>query len=793
MGAGAASRRNALNRWASGTWSATVKLILGRVVSHFVCSIALCGVGLTVHAQEPAPAAATTAAVDPAPVIEALDQLDAWVGSGENGDRWRSFIQADQLRANLAKGADVDPTQLAATLKRLSGDANGLQLAPFHKLRSALAEYLKTVRAQFSGDFAKLSRESLGDQDPLKPEEFAQVRATMRDKSRALEQALGSDTPLARNWKKFLLWDELAPHFADDVEVNRGSLADLDNVLQRFRANQPGLELPVFTDAARAIARYRALASWAAAAKSRDLRADYERLLNSLGEELQRHLERPTTETAWQVGRILGVIDALGHSADFVATVRDRFAQKNISAVVSANFVERMPNRSVNQVRPVRDCILGTNIFGSACTLGTVRYELQSADDKVQLMIYLDGEANSNTRGYNGPVRINSQGNTVYTASKQITISDEAFEADPAVAHVDTHTRIKSIQKTGGQFGANLIENIAWKRASQSKRQAELISAEHTRQNVIQEFNERVAKELGDARLRYQTKIRDPLTRRGVTPEYLKMNSSPDGVFVESTFAARNQLAANNSAPELKPGLDLALQIHESAVNNYLPFALASARISQQTADQRPNLEGDVPNWIKVLSAKNPQLAAAAATGAAVVDSAAEKIDEVVNGQADERGPNDPPALPPFKPYSITLNAEAPVGIRFDDGKVVIRIRASKLVSEDAEYDNWDFILAYAITQQDDRVVLKRVGEIEVFPTGFDPAWDKQLTAQQSCFRSTLAKNMNARANAGESFPAEIPIDPIHISNVGTLLLNQLEAKDGWLTLGWILPPPAAQ
>ena len=122
----------------------------------------------------------------------------------------------------------------------------------------------------------------------------------------------------------------------------------------------------------------------------------------------------------------------------------------------------------------------------------------------------------------------------------------------------------------------------------------------------------------------------------------------------------------------------------------------------------------------------------------------------------------------------------------------MIRIRASKLVSEDAEYDNWDFILAYAITQQDDRVVLKRVGEIEVFPTGFDPAWDKQLTAQQSGFRSTLAKNMNARANAGESFPAEIPIDPIHISNVGTLLLNQLEAKDGWLTLGWILPPPAA-
>ena len=770
-----------------------MKLILWRVVSHFAFLAAGCCGVMAIHAQEPSTPASgvPAAAVDAAAVVDALDQLNAWLGTGANGDRWRSYIEADQLRAELGKSGDVDPAKLAASLKRLSGDADGLQLAPFQKLRAALAEYLKTVRSQFSGDFAKLAWEARGDHEPLTPEDFAQLRATMRDKARALEQAMGVDTPLARNWKKFLLWDELTPHFADDFEVNRASLLNLDNVLLRFRANQPGLELPVFTDTARAIARYRALATWAAAAKSRDLRADYERLLKSLGEELQRHLERPTTETAWQVGRILGVIDAFGHSADFVAAVRDRFAQKNISAAVSVNFVERMPNRDVNQVRPVRDCILGTNIFGSAHTLGTVRYELQPADDKVVLMVYLDGEANSRTRGYNGPVRINSQGHTVYTASERIAITDEAFEADPAVAHVDTRTRINSIQKTGGQFGANLIEKVAWKRASQSKRQAELISAEHTRQNVIQEFNERVARDLGDARLRYQTKIRDPLTRRGVTPEYLKMNSSPDGVAIESTFAARNQLAADNAAPELKPGLDLALQIHESAVNNYLPLALASARISQQTADQPPNLEGNVPNWIKVLSAKNPQFGAAAATGAAVVDSASKKIDEIVEGQADERGPNAPPALPPFKPYSITLNAEAPVGIRFEDGKVVIRIRASKLVSEDVEYDNWDFIITYAITQQGDQVVLKRVGEIEVFPTGFDPAWDKQLTAQQSGFRSTLAKNMNARANAGESFPAEIPIDPVHVANVGTLLLNQLEAKDGWLTIGWILPPAA--
>jgi hypothetical protein len=199
-------------------------------------------------------------------------------------------------------------------------------------------------------------------------------------------------------------------------------------------------------------------------------------------------------------------------------------------------------------------------------------------------------------------------------------------------------------------------------------------------------------------------------------------------------------------------------------------------------------LQGDVPNWIKALSVTSPRLAAAAATGAEIVEEASETIAEVVEGEQDEREEAEAKA-PPFKPYSITLNAEAPIGVRLDDGKMAIRVRASRLVSDDAEYANWDFIVTYQITTEGDRILLRRVGDIEVFPTGFDPAWERQLSAQQSGFRSTLAKNMNARARAGQSFPAEIPVEPIRISRFGTLLLHELQADEGWLTVSWVLPP----
>jgi hypothetical protein len=409
-----------------------------------------------------------------------------------------------------------------------------------------------------------------------------------------------------------------------------------------------------------------------------------------------------------------------------------------------------------------------------------VHYEVLDSTDSVQLAIHLDGTAYSRTRGYNGPVRINSSGRTTFWAYQHVTLTNDDFITSPGVADADTRTQIRSIQKTGGKFGHRLIERIAWKRAGQQKRQAERIASSHARDRVLNEFEENVVRDLAAARLRYEAQVVAPLVRRGVTPEYLQMRSGAGGVFVETLFAGRTQLGAAGLPPPMMPDHDLALQVHESAVNNFLPLALASARISQQTADVPPVLEGDVPNWLKLLSVTRPKLGAAVAAGADIVEEAQEQIAEAIDAPQ--------PELPPFKPYSITLNAESPASARFDDGHIVIRVRAASLASDEREHTNWDFVVTYKITHQASRILLVRVGEIEVFPTGFDPDWPTQLTAEQTSFRNVLKGNMNERANAGQSFPKEIPIEPVRLSQFGVLVLRELVADDGWLTIGWKLP-----
>ena len=182
-------------------------LSLRRVASLFALSIVACGGGLAAHAQESPPAAVDAApAVDPAPVIAALDQLDAWVGAGANGDRWRNFIKSRPACGPNSPRApkSIRPTR-CSRCRSCQAKANGLQLAPFQQA-ARRARRLFEVRSaqQFNGDFAKLAWAARGDHQPLTPKSSPDSATTMRDKARELDRAMGGNTPLARNWKKFL-------------------------------------------------------------------------------------------------------------------------------------------------------------------------------------------------------------------------------------------------------------------------------------------------------------------------------------------------------------------------------------------------------------------------------------------------------------------------------------------------------------------------------------------------------------------------------------------------------------
>ncbi|MEM8947192.1 MAG: hypothetical protein AAGD11_18605 [Planctomycetota bacterium] len=627
---------------------------------------------------------------------------------------------------------------------------------------------------------AELARSARDAHEPIDDQRLEAVRSRLRTASMRMFQRLGGDdSRLAAGWKTYLRWPFVEAHLADDVQITGQSLRDIDATLRRLRSNQPGLEHPVFVNTADELEQYRELAFWYALGQRRDTRPRYNNFLAELEKQITRNQEQPTVESTRQIGKIVGLIRQLGHSPEVADAVRQAFNQSNVLVEVSTAAMQAIAERPVTETLPVRDCILGATVRGTANSCGVLGVRPIPASDHAELELQLAGNIQSHTLSYKKPVRVRSTGSTDFVATKRVEVSDERFRLLPSIASARTKTQTRSVKKTGSKLGARLIERIARKKVAESKPQSEYIAARHTEDRINEKFDRQVRDALYEARQNYDRRLHPPLERIGMFPENLHMSSTSSSVQLQATLASYKQISTDRQPPGLRTGNDFSLRLHESAVNNFLPHLIAGATIGQASEDQPPTIEGDVPAWLKKL-ATNPKVK-----------------DQFVEQPA---AADDEPR-PPFRPWSFTLNNEHPVSVSFADGRVTLRIRIAQLKSsddEDESINNWDFLVTYRVEQSGNQVILSREGLIEALPTGFDPQWfgdprwGERLTGQQVGIRKNLEDNINKRVADGGGFPLEIPLPPVKLPTSGNatyeLVLQQLECTDGWLTLGYRLP-----
>ncbi len=711
----------------------------------------------------------------------ALDTLDQWIGEGENGNRWRKFLRSAELRQQIDKGQKADPAIVGEVLKQYRTDTHGLDKSHFVAVRKALQAWHETFW-QLDQTLIQSVRDAQNDHVPVTDAQLAVMRNKLRLSAQALEHAIGGQSTFALDWKKYLLWDLLAPHFETQFKVTGNSLRNLDKVLKRFRKNHPGLENPKFTRTARAIEHYRELAFWYALAQRVDTRPRYSSFLKELDKQLTRTLEIPTVESTRQVGKILGLVDDLGHSPLLVEQIRKRFSQPNLSIRVSENAINALGERPVTDTQPVRDCILEATVRGTATTCGQLTLHTVPAADHIELEVQLVGHIQSRTTSYKKPVVVSSLGHTNFVSSTRLQISDEEFVTHPSTTHAQTKTDIRSIRKTGGDFGRRLIERIARKKVSESKAEAQYIASRKAEKKVSRKFDRELAEGITMARYQYEGKWRPPLVRMGMFPEYLRTASHAAGVHVEARLASYKQISTAVPPPQKTPQAstrqdDFLVQVHESAANNIFPVVLAGASLQQDQADQAPRLEGDVPDWLKNFS---------------LLESDPSAEQQPADAQATPVDKN-------FRPWAFQLHNDHPASLHFDDQKITIRIRIAELKTlEDGEEkirENWDFLITYRILSDGDGLLFRRDGKIQALPTGFDPQWfgdprwNDKLTGEQVGVRRNLENNLNRRAAAGEGFPEEIRVPAIQLpGREQPLKLQQLDCDDGWLTLGYGLP-----
>jgi hypothetical protein len=589
-------------------------------------------------------------------------------------------------------------------------------------------------------------------------EELAKARDELRQRARELEESFAVDSPKWIALKEHLKWNSLVLHFSDEAPTDADSLEALDQILRRLRDDsEEEFKREPFTNLAKAIERYRGLVSWAAEIASTPpavLEEDNEEGAKRLREILALPATTLTTETARTISEIINSFKLQKIYLDLVAAALDRYSHPNVWIHVSARMIARVPTDPVNTTQPVRDCILGTTIRGEAHTCGNATLGVCPAADHIALVASLVGQIDSRTTGYNKPVRIQSRSTTPFNAAKRAEISPAAFASRRAVAHADTHTTILSIVKVGKQFLHKLIVKIAWKRAREQKEQAEAIASRHAERAIEAGFDERFDAKLANAREKYE-RICRTLEQLQIFPNALAFSSTTTTARIAATFANPHQLGAPGPPPAFSPANDATVQIHESALNNAMPNILFNVKLSQNAEGAAPQLSGQVPRLIR------DQL---------------QKSWEVESARESET------------PWSVTLDAASPATLHFGGGKLILRIRAAHIEIGEEEYSNWDIVGTYSVTPDGARVLLRREGEVDALPAGYDPGNSPPLSAEQVGVSQKLVRALNSSVVAGDLLPPRFEIPLVTFPNQGTLQVNEIILGGGWLTLGWVAP-----
>lgn len=304
--------------------------------------------------------------------------------------------------------------------------------------------------------------------------------------------------------------------------------------------------------------------------KDKDYYSFLHELEVSLYDYASAHRDMEYREALGQNVARLKAIGEANHSASagrFVSAIEELTRQPNVLISLSERAIDefvRSAASGLGKREPVRtrDCILGTDIHATTKTTATTRVDLRHAFGCAAMSLYLEGEATTDSIGYQKPVQVKTVGASRFVAQKQLSFSDKGLLSGAATASANTNTTICSIDKVGSRAFSRLVERIAWKRAGAQKSQAEAIASEKLARRVEEEFDGELDKKLDKARHFIDTRFR-PLSKvLGIS----NISSTETELKVGATYSRLGHLAVpiHLPAPLSTSPSDMTIQIHQS-------------------------------------------------------------------------------------------------------------------------------------------------------------------------------------------------------------------------------------
>jgi hypothetical protein len=537
-------------------------------------------------------------------------------------------------------------------------------------------------------------------------------------------------------WMEYLDFDPLL----ESIEADTSAAAIGREALElRYRlvGTAPGLELTVLRNLRDSANRLVASIRFRDPEKSINTLT---RQLGSLADRIRQLDERPSADDIAAISAMLDILSTSGQATNVVHSLRNTFSRPNVAVLVGEQLVQTVVSQNVNESRPVNDCILGTRIIGTATMNGQVSATLMPSTGAARINVALTGTVYSNNIGHNGPVRVRTSGVGQVFASRAMSINESGIDLDPVYVEARMQNQINSIEPKPW-LGRRLIKKIASKKAAQQKPQTDRIANFKFRTQVTEQFttqtNEQAATGIPD----FMRDARPVLKRLSLVEPTRLWGSTENAIFIDATFRRSDQMTTVVSRPRITGLYAVAVQIHESAINNAATPILAGRTVNEQQLAELIEATGR----------------------------------ELPIGDSDSEDGEQPP-------FEITFSRLRPVIFEARDQLIRVGVRGTRFAQGSREIRRaMEISTVYKPqTLANGSVILKRVDEV-----GVDFPGDKRLSVSQAGLKSTIQKKFS------RVFPETLLDQPLKVPDTVELEAirgkvfqpRMVDAMDGWLTI----------
>jgi hypothetical protein len=424
-------------------------------------------------------------------------------------------------------------------------------------------------------DVAEAALETLERGPEIRAARVDAARKEVARQSQVLDSYLGS-IKNGSGWAKYLQVSEVRGALADgDADKSASALSATQSRLKERdhladAQARDFLARPQFAEYERAVDAYlAALKAPAAPANSPELRKSLADLLGALEQYETDHSTAASTAARKALDGVRANSPDGGER--MLAALRSNYLNYNLRIAASEAFLNKFVAQTQQETGPVRDFILGADVYGNQVTNTSVGINLVPAGNMAQFEIVANGFVNSNTSGYTDRATIFTQGNHHFIASKGVAFDGERFWTQPARISVNPNN-----MTTGADVNMRLplfhglADRIAVRKAEEQRGESEAIAASRVQDKVLPKFNAEVDQQFGPggkSNSQLAEKMAN-LKELGLFPDAKSWSTTDSELRGAARLMEASELGGSDPNPALFLGRGISLLLHQTMINN---------------------------------------------------------------------------------------------------------------------------------------------------------------------------------------------------------------------------------